>query len=130
MKAMRRVRQRNRSDCGVACVAMLARVSYQQAFDTFGFAEGERRFYTSRVQLVNALKLLGCEVQWRKFSSWEAVSGSAILGVNYRCNRCNFHWVAYDGKYVRDPSPKRPPRQRCFNRYRASGWYLLAVKKE
>jgi len=127
MRAMRRVRQRYRSDCGVACVAMLARVSYQQAFDAFGFAGSERRFYTSHGQIAEALQILGLQIQWKKFSSWDDVPGRAILGVNHRCDRRNYHWVAYDGKCIRDPNPNRPPRVRLFERYRASGWYLLAV---
>ena len=130
MKSIRRVRQRYRSDCGVACVAMLAQVPYQRAFDACGFSESERRFYTSHAQLTKALNILGCKVQRKKFSSWGDIPGCAILPVNHRCNRCNFHWVAYDGKYVRDPNPKRPPRMRSIERYRASGWYFLAVDSQ
>lgn len=127
MKKIRRIRQRTRSDCGVACVAMIAGVRYWEAFNAFGFADGENRFYTSRGQLVEALGNLGYEMKWKKFRSWEDVAGCAIIPVNHRCDRRNFHWVAYDGKFVRDPNPKRPPRMRSFERYHASGWYLMLV---
>lgn len=127
MKRMRRVRQRFRSDCGVACVAMVAGVGYREAFDAFGFVEGERHFYTNHGQLVRALEVLGCTVERRKFTSWENIPGRAILPVNHRCNRRNFHWVVFDGRAVRDPNPEREPQVKDFKRYRASGWYLLSV---
>lgn len=111
----------------MACVAMIARVRYWEAFNAFGFADDETRFYTSHGQLVEALKNLGCEVKRKKFSSWENVPGCAILPVNHRCNRQNFHWIVFDGRSVRDPNPKRPSRVKRFERYRASGWYLLSV---
>lgn len=126
MKKLKRVRQRYRSDCGVACVAMVAQVKYQQAFDVFGFTE-EDRFYTRHKHLMEALEKLGCEVQRKMFRSWEDIPGHAILPVNRRCEGKHFHWVVYDGKAVLDPNPQRPAREKSFKRYRASGWYLLAV---
>lgn len=129
MKTIRRVRQRFRSDCGVACVAMVAGVSYQQAFNAFGFSDRRKAFYTGHSHLVEALECLGCEVRRQWFRSWQEVPGFAILPVNHRCNRKNFHWVAYDGKAVCDPNPKRPSKGKCPKRYRASGWYLLVVSR-
>jgi|SRR3989338_2155404 len=125
MKKIRRVWQRYKSDCGVACVAMIAGVSYEQAFEAFCFSEEAKKFYTSRGQLIEALEELGFTMHWKMFRSWEEVPGCAIVPVNHRCNRKNFHWVVYDGKAVFDPNPNRPGRQKSFRRYRASGWYLL-----
>lgn len=113
----------------MACVAMIAGVSYQQAFDVFGFAKRRKKFYTRHSQLVRALEKLGCEVKRWWFRSWEEIPGCAIVPVNHRCNRRNFHWVAYDGRAVLNPNPKYPARERSVNRYRASGWYLLAVDR-
>jgi hypothetical protein len=129
MKKIKRVCQRFRSDCGVACVAMIAGVSYQMAFDVFCFSDGEKRFYTRHKHLVAALDKLGCEVQRKWFRSWEEVPGHAILPVNHRCKRRNFHWVVFDGKAVLDPNPDRSMREMKFKRYRASGWYLLVVSR-
>jgi len=129
MKKIKRICQRYRSDCGVACVAMIAGVSYQQAFAVFGFAEGEKGFHTRHKDLVEALDKLGCQVQRKMFRAWEDIPGHAILAVNHRCKRRNFHWVVFDGKAVLDPSPHRPARERRLNCYRASGWYLLAVAR-
>lgn len=125
---IRRVRQRKKSDCGVACVAMVAGVSYRKAFDAFGFDAGQNTFYTSHKKLEEALGKLGCAVQREMFTSWDTILGSAILAVNRRCNRRNFHWIVFNGKVVLDPNPKRPSRQKSFTRYRASGSYLLVTK--
>lgn len=112
----------------MACVAMLAGVSYQVAFNVLGFREEGKQFYTRHGQLADALAKLGCEVSWRRFRSWEAIAGCAILPVNHRCERRHFHWVVYDGEVVLDPYPKRPGRQKNTSRYRASGWYLLVTE--
>jgi hypothetical protein len=106
---------------------MLAQVTYQEAFAALGFTLSVKRYYTSHSQLAKALRKLDCVVERKWFSSWEDIPGSAIVPVNHRCLRQNFHWVAYDGKSVLDPNPKRPARQRDVKRYRASGWYLLGV---
>jgi hypothetical protein len=57
---MRRVSQRRGNDCGVACVAMLAKVSYRRACNAvFG---DERATYTSAHQLRNALRAFGVDL--------------------------------------------------------------------
>lgn len=123
MKKIRQVFQRRKNDCGVACVAMVARVSYERAFDALDFPDGARKFYTSRGQLGEALNMLGFAVHRKWYRSWDEIPGCAIVPVNHRCNRRNFHWVVYDGKSVLDPYAKRPEGARCC----ASGWYLLIV---
>lgn len=128
VNTIRRVRQRKGSDCGVSCVAMVAGVSYQKAFNAFGFMKGQKTFYTSHKKLEEALSKLGCEVQRRRFVSWDDISGCAILPVNHRCKRLNFHWIVFNGTDVLDPNPKRPSRQKYFVRYRASGNYVLVTK--
>lgn len=123
MKKIKQVFQRYKNDCGVACVAMVARASYELAFDALDFPEEAKKFYTSRSQLTEALEKLGFMAQRKWFRSWEEIPGCAIVPVNHRCNRRNFHWVVYDGKAVLDPYAKRPANARCH----ASGWYLLVV---
>lgn len=127
MKKIRRIRQRNKSDCGIACVAMMAGVRYREAFRAFDFAEDEVKLYTTHGRLISALEKLGCKVKKRKFSSWGGITNCAIIPVNHRCNRKKFHWVVYDGKSVLDPNPRCPPRTKKFDGYRASGVYLLSA---
>lgn len=122
---IQRVLQRYKSDCGVACVAMVARVSYQQAFVAIGFAPGQTKFYTGHRQLTAALRRLGLTVHWKMFRSWAAISGIAIVAVNHRYQRMNFHWVVFDGVCILDPFPRKPTAATKPKRYHASGWYLL-----
>jgi hypothetical protein len=104
---------------------MLAGAPYQQAFDAFGFKDRQRKFYSSHGQLVKALRKLGCATKRKKFSTWEDISVCAIVPVNHRCDRMNFHWVVFDSGAIIDPYPTRPSRQRNTQRYRGSGWMLL-----
>ena len=116
---IRFVPQRHSTDCGVACVAMIAGVSYQEAFDAFRFSPDQRQFYTTHTCLTKALGRLGISVLRKKFRSWQAIPGLAIVAVNHRCNRQLFHWVMFDGRQILDPM------QNKYRQHRASGFYLL-----
>lgn len=116
---IRYVPQRHSTDCGVACIAMIAGVSYQEAFDAIGFSAERTQFYTTHSCLTNALRKLGISVMRRKFRSWQEIPGPAIVAVNHRSNRQLFHWVMFDGRLIWDP------KQNKYRRYRASGFYLV-----
>lgn len=120
---IRLVPQRHTTDCGVACVAMIAGVSYQQAFNAIGFSEVHKQFYTTHTCLTIALRKLGAHVRWKKFRSWHDIPGPAIVAVNHRRKCRKFHWVLYDGKRIIDPECKDR------SRYCASGFYLLITKE-
>lgn len=120
---IRFVPQRRSTDCGVACIAMIAGVSYQEAFDAIGFPAECEEFYTTHTRLTNALRRLGVSVSRRKFRSWVDIPGPAIVAVNHRSNRQLFHWVTFDGRQILDP------KQNNCHRYRASGFYLLLSKE-
>lgn len=119
------VPQQRNTDCGVACVAMIAGISYQQAFDAIGFSEEYKQFYTTHTCLTHALRRLGVSVMQRNFRSWHDISGLAVVAVNHRRNRRYFHWVIFDGAAIIDPSPKGKLKKNI--RYRASGRYLHVV---
>lgn len=123
---MRRVNQRSieHADCGVACVAMLAGCSYQQAFEVFGFAENQSEFYTRHHHLISALEKLGCAVKRKRFRSWREISNRAIVAVNHRQDGY-WHWVAFDGEAILDPRPDRLGRKTDLRGLRANGQYLL-----
>ena len=119
--------QRGDSDCGVACLAMITGMSYEEAFAAIGCDEEEEHFYTTHGDLTNILKALGWNIRWKKFRSWDAIPGYAIVAVNHRCNRRYFHWVVFDGEKIFDPIPQS---QQEDSRYLASGWYLLVMNGE
>jgi len=127
---MRRVQQQSfeHADCGVACVAMLASCSYQQAFEVFGFAEDQSVFFTRHHHLISALEKLGCAVKRKQFRSWREISGCAIVAVN-RSQDGYWHWVAFDGEAVIDPLPGKAGRKTGFLGLRGAGQYLLCDGK-
>lgn len=126
---MKRVQQQSieRADCGVACVAMLADRTYQEAFEAFGFPENQSQFYTRHHHLISALGKLGCTVERKRFRSWRTISGRAIVAVNhshsqkYRC----WHWVTFDGEAIIDPKPGRKSRKTDFRGLRGKGQCLV-----
>lgn len=119
---MKRIQQKSmeHADCGVACVAMLAGCSYQQAFDAFGFAKNQGEFYTRHHHLISALEKLGCAVKRKRFSSWRGIKGAAIVAVNHKKDGC-WHWVAFDGKAILDPKPTRLVRKMDYRGLRGRG---------
>jgi ABC-type bacteriocin/lantibiotic exporter with double-glycine peptidase domain len=60
---MRRVKQRDNKDCGVACVAMLADISYESAFDKV--YENGKVDHTEICDLKRALVSLGLKTAYR-----------------------------------------------------------------
>jgi hypothetical protein len=110
---MRRVKQANESDCGVACVAMLAGVSYEEAHEAV-YGEG-RKGLTSSGKLRSALIKLGRPpVEGRMVSIGRTTLASlpqdALLKVQpLTCS--TKHWVVWDKKRQMKldpyPSPMR-----------------------
>lgn len=97
---MRRVEQRTESDCGVACVAMLAKVSYEDAYEAV-YGSG-RKGLTSTNKLRAALVKLGrAPAEGRMVSKRRTTLASlphdALLKVQpLTCS--TKHWVVWDKK--------------------------------
>lgn len=128
MGNMKRVQQRSKSysDCGVACVAMLAGCSYHEARKALGFADDADVFYTRHNDIFNALGKLGCAVKRRKFTSWRKISERAIVAVNHNQDGY-WHWVAFDGSAILDPLPSRPGRKTDLRGLRGKGIYFAKL---
>jgi ABC-type bacteriocin/lantibiotic exporter with double-glycine peptidase domain len=124
----RLVRQRERTDCGVACLAMAAGIDYAAALATFvdlGYADKKPRLATNYTELTAALRLHGLAVRMTRWRGWTQFSGLGILKTRApnRPNRGRWHWVVAEshpshGYLVRDPnSPlaalERPPLSVC-----------------
>jgi hypothetical protein len=97
---MRRVKQKNESDCGVACVAILAGVSYEEAeAAVYG---GGRKGLTSSGKLAAALTKLGRPpVEGRMVSkgrtTLKSLPHDALLKVQpLACS--TKHWIVWDKK--------------------------------
>lgn len=118
-RTIHRVRQRFSTSCGVAVVAMFARVSHQQALKVL-FPSPRRTFYTYLHQLKKAFDHFGVrfESSWHRFRSWNEIPKTSLVKVRCRGNgRTWYHWVIFqrrpDGtSEVIDPDPGRGGTQR------------------
>lgn len=116
--AMRLVKQRNENGCGVACVAMIAGVTYSQARALmFGERAGG---YTDTAQLREALGALGIQTAPKlvlfKSEAPQDLPFNAILKTNRRTK--DWHWVVWDCRRQKVLDPRTPP----YRRYRHSSY--------
>jgi hypothetical protein len=126
-RTIHRVRQEFSTSCGVAVVAMFARVSHAEAMAVL-FPEPGRVFYTHLYQLKRALDHFGVPYgsRWSRFTSWAEIETTALVKVRWEDSdgRVGFHWVIFqrrtDGGWaVIDPDPQRSGTQRLGRTERA-----------
>lgn len=137
-----KIRQQGSSDCGVACLAMAAGISYNEAkdaFDSTGLSvrRGGKAAYSSNFkELLCALEHKGVLASRKRFKGWGDIQGLSIIKTNVDAKR-NWHWVvayrdAEHGIIVLDPAIDLP----CFevppldvfyiplNKYVPAGCYI------
>ena len=113
---MKRVPQRTQTDCGVACVAMLAGVPYEEARAAFKFRH--RNQITSTKDCIKALRRLGVLVADRLRplgpDPVETLTCRALLKTNKR--RTCWHWTVYDpaSRSIIDPSASHEHRVTAY----------------
>jgi hypothetical protein len=119
---MKHVLQENEEGCGVACVAMIAGVSYWDARVAI-FGKKQRYLHTTFTSdLVKGLRKLGFRSggkltrlgQKSKISDYRDIPQNAILKVNRRKNG-SWHWIVWDAaaRCTRDPLKPAYKRPRC-----------------
>lgn len=114
MNPVRRVVQKDRDGCGVACVAMLAGVTYRQAKDVmFG---DDSVSLTSTADLYNALKVLrkrpsGKRLVPLRTQSYRDLDTNALLKVG-RPGKSWWHWIVWDAKRKKFLDPNTPSIRR------------------
>lgn len=115
---MNRIAQRTPTDCGVACVAMIAGCEWEHAaYAIFGPRWGSKRTYaTSATQVRDALRRLGWSatdakmVSFRRNHTYGSIS---LVNVErFKINntkRWSAHWIvrAEDGSLI-DPAREQP----------------------
>lgn len=112
-----KILQQGRSDCGVACLAMAADLSYADAREVFvsvGLADKrQKRPFSSNFQdLRRALSACGKASTIKHFAGWDRVGKSAILKVFVK-KGVGWHWVYAGsdpqlGLFVLDPATDWP----------------------
>jgi hypothetical protein len=115
-RTIHRVRQEFSTSCGVAVVAMFARVSHEEAMAVL-FPKGGRVFYTYLYQLKRALDHFGVKYgpRLKRFSSWDDIPTTSLVKVKPHGESWS-HWVVFQrkrdgGRRVIDPDPGRPGTQ-------------------
>ena len=114
-RTIHRVRQEFTTSCGVAVVAMFARVSHAEAMKVM-FPETRRRtFYTHLNDVKRALDHFGVRYgeQWHRFRAWDDIAKTSLVKVRWEFEgRVGLHWVIFqrradDAWAVIDPDPPR-----------------------
>lgn len=113
-----KVRQQSACDCGVACLAMAAGLSYADAREVFvanGLGAkrgGKAPFRSNYKELRRVLAKAGFPSQLKRFSGWDSVGRAAILKVFAKANG-KWHWVFAGrelrrGLFLQDPATELP----------------------
>src|SRR5208283_932125 len=104
---MRLIQQRDKNDCAIACLAMVANIPYEDACFLLRPQKYVwlRDLAMPRKELLNALKGLG--IAYRIIYDGSFVDSNSLVFV--RCDRTN-HVVVYDldNKAILDPWPGDP----------------------
>lgn len=92
------VLQEDSHGCGVACVAMIAGITYQDARQTFarlgyGVARKSKQPFSSNfTELMAALMEHGIRCEMKRWRDWEQLDSLGILKVDNGCKN-SWHWV-------------------------------------
>ena len=111
---MKRVVQKDRDGCGVACVAMLAGVTYKQAKDVmFG---DDSVSLTSTADLYYALKLFGKRPLGKRLiplgtRRYRDLHANALLKVG-KPGKSWWHWIVWDARRKGFLDPNTPSVRR------------------
>lgn len=137
--AMQPVIQQQPTGCGLACVAMLARVTYkdvQHAAKQFGTSAEDERLWSDTAYVRTLLRHYGIRASDRAqpFPSWKALPDLALLAIKWRMQRSRsfWHWVVFwrgpRGAVVLDPKQAlRTHRRTDFGRMRPK--WLIEISR-
>lgn len=111
---IKKIKQRYLTDCGIACLAMAACISYEEAYDTFKAVgltakRGRKPAYASNFkELMSALSHVGVHHKLKRFNSFDLLPSKSIIKVHKQKNG-DWHWVFAgrnkDGElYLLDPA--------------------------
>lgn len=120
-RIQKKIMQRDRFGCGVACAAMVAATSYCDARSVFtehGLGAKKRPFATNFAELRRCLALMGIKSELKRWASWDDINGLGIVAVSSSLGPAhrNWHWVVAErhevyGVVLHDPDFDLP----CFS---------------
>lgn len=135
MKRLKLIKQRETTECGVACVAMVTGTSMREARKAIQFKNSEN-FRTRSTDLRSALAIsrfrLGRKVEC---SSWDKLLGREVIALVAARHHITpngehrWHWLVFDGTNTKEPRALDPEKgiRDDFGRIRMS-WYHLITK--
>lgn len=102
---IKKIMQRDRFGCGIACAAMVSAKSYCDARSVFlerGLAAKNRPFATNFSELRGCLELMGISTELRRWSNWDSIDGLGIVAVSTSPGQGhrNWHWVVAERHVV------------------------------
>lgn len=111
------MKQKTATDCGVACVAMLAGVSWAKARNALNYDKKDTKFWTNKDTMRDALLSLGVITAKDLVvcKNPQRLQRDALLRTNVLANG-NWHWAVWDAKRktLLDPYYKRPRPLSCL----------------
>jgi len=106
---MRYVRQRTDTECGIACIAMLADVSYEDARQALFGPKHKGKGRTQKDQMRKALTGFGVITTKRliRCARQPTLKRDALVRANVAPKSGNWHWAVWDARRQRflDPLP-------------------------
>ena len=136
---MIRIKQDDRTGCGLACIAMLAKTSYNNvrnvAIDKLEFNDSGK-FYTNKKHLRKLGNHFNIKIakKKKKFTNFETLPDIAILAINYKKKSKTWHWVIYNRdeneEYICDPKESiKSDKRKDFWRIGGNTKWFLVVEK-
>ena len=134
---IKRVIQEDSTGCWIACIAMVAGISYAEAkqitLNNEILKKSVKNFYTTTKDLVNFLNSIGIESsKGRKVRYWSSINTISIVGINFLETTDTWHWVLFipneDTGYVLDPSKRVKTEKRTdFSRMRLRSYIPISL---
>ncbi|RMN20402.1 hypothetical protein ALQ64_00208 [Pseudomonas cannabina] len=144
---IKKVMQRDRFGCGIACAAMITAKSYSDVRSVFserGLGARHRPFATNFSELRLCMEHMGINSELKRWSSWEAIDGLGIVAVctSHGLENRNWHWVVVErhevfGVVLHDPDFDLPSfssvtpdgvHSRPFSEYQArKSWIRVSL---
>ena len=134
---IKRVIQEDSTGCGIACIDMVAGISYAEAkqitLNNEILKKSVKNFYTTTKDSVNVLNSIGIESsKGRKVRYWSSINTISIVGINFLETTDTWHWVLFipneDTGYVLDPSKRVKTEKRTdFSRMRLRSYIPISL---
>jgi ABC-type bacteriocin/lantibiotic exporter with double-glycine peptidase domain len=130
---MKRVKQKHENDCGIACIAMIAGVSYREALkaayqDYLSDDWNRKDFRLGQKEIRAALDNFGLKLGRKvRTTDWNKVPDRALAAIRYEPEINEWHWVVHirdsADRFVLDPRKTIRKERRTDFQVMTLAWY-------